>query len=165
VKEARHCDRLPQLRSIHPRSAPRSGGRRANRTIDLVAMRYHARMSSSAATRQCLCTWLALLAMWLVVLMPDVSQIVASLHEREPIAELCSGGTTSDHAISHPLGSIAQCGYCDLLHVHTPLPGVASPAPVAQMGATPAAAAPSRNLIVRFEGWRPDHPRAPPLST
>ncbi len=127
-------------------------------------MRYHARMSSSAATRKRLSTWLALLAMWLVVVMPDVSQIVASLHAREPVAELCSGGTASDHSASHPQGSIAQCAYCDLLHVHTPLPGVAIAAPVAQMRSAPASVTPSRDVIARFDGWRPDYARAPPVS-
>ncbi|WP_322034007.1 DUF2946 domain-containing protein [Paraburkholderia sp. J76] len=127
-------------------------------------MGYHARMSSSAANRKRLSTWLALLAMWLVVFMPDVGQIVASLHAREPVAELCSGGAAPDHAPSHPIGSIAQCGYCDLLHVHTPLPGVAIATPVAHAGASHAFAVPSRDFTARIEGWRPDHPRAPPLS-
>ncbi|MEQ0777820.1 DUF2946 domain-containing protein [Paraburkholderia tropica] len=119
-------------------------------------------MSSSAATRKRLSTWLALLAMWLVVVMPDVSQLVASAHAREPVAELCSGGSSPDHMAGHPLGSLAQCGYCDLLHVHTPLPGVAIAAPLAQMRTTRAPAPSSRELIARVEGWRPDQPRAPP---
>ena len=127
-------------------------------------MRYHARMSSSAANRKRLSTWLALLAMWLVVVMPDVSQIVASLHAREPVAELCSGGTATDHAAAHPLGSLAQCGYCDLLHVHTPLPSVAYSAPPAQTRYTLAPAAPSRDVIGRLDGWRPDLARAPPVA-
>jgi len=102
--------------------------------------------------------------MWLVVVMPDVSQIVASLHAREPVAELCSGSTASDHAAAHPMGSLARCGYCDLLHVHTALASVAISSSAAQMRYALASAEPSREVIGRLDGWRPDLARAPPVA-
>lgn len=82
------------------------------------------------AARQRLTAWFALLAMWLVVCLPPVSQVLASRQAREPVAELCSGSTASvgqQGQAGHHATTLAKCGYCDLLGTHPLLSSVTAP--------------------------------------
>jgi hypothetical protein len=121
-------------------------------------------MFTSAASRKRLSAWLALCAMWLAVCMPAASQMVASLQAREPVAELCSGlGVTAhQHEHEHAAGTLARCGYCDLLNVHSTLPGVAATPltwlPLAWLAVVVPAASP----LIRLVPFRSGHPRDPP---
>jgi hypothetical protein len=78
--------------------------------------------------RKYLTAWLGLIAMWLIVFAPMVSQLVASARADEPVAALCSAEqpSTPDHHTAHD--SLDACGYCSLLAHHVaapPLPPVA----------------------------------------
>lgn len=111
-----------------------------------------------------LTAWLGLIAMWLIVCAPLVSQLVIASHEREPVAALCSAAASPDVAhqdsTSH---SLSACGYCDLLASHAAMPSL------------PAAVVPVLTLIVimtapvlsvRFTplgAFPSGRPRAPPL--
>jgi hypothetical protein len=70
--------------------------------------------------------WLGLVAMWLVVCVPLVSQLVVASREQEPVAALCSVATPSDTSSHHDAapGSLSACGYCDLLATHAAMPSV-----------------------------------------
>lgn len=78
--------------------------------------------------RKYLTAWLGLIAMWLIVFAPVVSQLVASARADEPVAVLCSAAqpNTSNHHTG--VDSLDACGYCNLLSHHVaapPLPPVA----------------------------------------
>ncbi len=109
--------------------------------------------------------WLGLIAMWLVVCVPLVSQLVVAARSHEPTAALCSAVTQVD--VSHHDASadpLSACGYCDLLATHTAMPSVppvvvqmlvlivATIVPVLSMRFTPLGAFPS------------GRPRAPPFA-
>jgi hypothetical protein len=79
-----------------------------------------------------LTAWLGLIAMWLIVLAPLVSQLVMAARADEPDAVLCSV-VQPQAAQHHGAGSsLDACGYCDLLADHVPMPGL----PVAALVAT-----------------------------
>nr|WP_118182674.1 DUF2946 domain-containing protein [Paraburkholderia phosphatilytica] len=115
--------------------------------------------------------WLGLVAMWLVVCAPLVSQFVVSSRAHEPIASLCSATTPAAASIATPkhhdtaAGSLAACGYCDLLTTHTAMSSVP---PVAVQMLTLVAILVVAVLSVRFTplGVFPSgRPRAPPLAS
>ncbi|MCO4876621.1 DUF2946 domain-containing protein [Paraburkholderia caribensis] len=59
--------------------------------------------------------WLGLIAMWLIVFVPLVSQLVALAEASEPFAVNCSAigeESPSHHATNE---SLSACGYCDLI--------------------------------------------------
>lgn len=109
-----------------------------------------------------LTAWLGMLAIWLIVLAPVVSQLVVAAENREPIAALCSATTPSTQTQqSHGAGMIA-CGYCDLLANHAALPTV-TPALLVLVMLVALAAAPT--LSTRFTplgAFPSGRPRAPP---
>ena len=82
--------------------------------------------------RKHLIAWPGLLAMWLIVLAPLVSQLVVAGH-RDVATEgvLCSavqpaaGNTLHDHA-----DRLAACGYCNLLADHAAMPPTQAALPV-----------------------------------
>jgi hypothetical protein len=76
--------------------------------------------------RKHLTAWLGLVAMWVIVLAPLVSQLVVAHHEREPIAPLCSAAPSSgdSHHGMHDGAAFTACGYCDLLTTHATVPTV-----------------------------------------
>ncbi|WP_028222506.1 DUF2946 domain-containing protein [Paraburkholderia oxyphila] len=78
-------------------------------------------MNPRARTRTT--AWLGLIAMWLIVLAPLVSQLVDAWRKHQPVAALCS--TTLDAGVSQhgsPAGALNACGYCDLLTTHVSMP-------------------------------------------
>lgn len=115
-------------------------------------------------TRKHLTVWLGLIAMWLVVCAPVISQLAASARAHEPVAALCSAAQTGDTVHRTQADSLAACGYCDLLATHAAMPSVPpaalsmlvliviAPAPVLSTRFTPLGAFPS------------GRPRAPPAA-
>jgi hypothetical protein len=134
---------------------------------DSADLRYHARMHSSAVTRKRLTAWLALLAMWLVVCLPAVSQILAAHQAREPVAELCSGSAASvaqARQPGHQIATLTQCGYCDFLGAHPALSSFTAAAqswlPLVQR----AVSTPETDALVPLFAFQAGHPRDPPRS-
>jgi hypothetical protein len=82
-------------------------------------------MSSHAHRR--LTAWLGMIAIWLIVLMPVVSQLIVAVRHAEPAAAMCTATTPS--AGTQPVhdNGMAACGYCDLLADHATLPSIAPP--------------------------------------
>jgi hypothetical protein len=116
-------------------------------------------------SRNHLTAWLGLIAMWLIVLAPIVSQLVIAAHRDDPtVAALCSAvqpSSDSAHA-AHPGDPLAACGYCDLLADHMAMPTL-PPAPLTLVMLIVALAVPA--LIVRFTplgAFPSGRPRAPP---
>jgi hypothetical protein len=79
-------------------------------------LRRHARITA----------WLGLIAMWLVVCVPLVSQLVVASRADEPIAALCSAVAPVDapHHDASAANPLSACGYCDLFATHTAMPSV-----------------------------------------
>ena len=127
-------------------------------------------------SRNRLTAWLGLIAMWLVVFAPAVSQVLVSNRAQEPIAALCSALQTvqpgaadqAAHAnamavhLSHD-DAFGACGYCHLLQHHVAMPTVAAtPAPLAVMvaGTAPPVLSTRFTPLGAFPSGRP---RAPPV--
>jgi hypothetical protein len=112
--------------------------------------------------RKHLTAWLGLIAMWLIVLVPVASQLVASAHAHEPVAAVCSAAQPADaqhDASADPLGA---CGYCDLLATH---PAVPSVPPLALSITVLVALTAATVLSTRFTplgAFPSGRPRAPP---
>ncbi|HTR08478.1 MAG TPA: DUF2946 family protein [Paraburkholderia sp.] len=124
-------------------------------------LRYHTQMHSSAAARKRLTTWLALLAMWLLVCVPTVSQMVAAHEASEPVAELCSGSTASAVQQEHPAATLAKCGYCDFVGTHPVLPALAA-AVLSSPALAPLAVAALFDAFIPVFSFQAGHPRDPP---
>ncbi|HEY4296187.1 MAG TPA: DUF2946 domain-containing protein [Paraburkholderia sp.] len=84
----------------------------------------------SLSTRRRLTASLGLIAMWLVVLVPLVSQLIVAARVSDPItAPLCSvvpPAPGSAHNLQHT-DLLTACGYCDLLANHPAAPAVPPP--------------------------------------
>jgi hypothetical protein len=110
-----------------------------------------------------LTAWLGLIAMWLIVFAPLVSQLVVAARAHEPVAALCSADQPAGglhHASADPL---AACGYCDLLGAHPAAPAV-PPVALPMIVLIAFAAAPV--LSTRFTplgAFPSGRPRAPPV--
>jgi hypothetical protein len=69
--------------------------------------------------------WLGLIAMWLVVFAPLVSQLLVASRADEPVGAICSAVDSDAPAAHHASpDKIAACGYCDLLAHHVAALGV-----------------------------------------
>lgn len=119
-------------------------------------------------SRKHLTAWLGLIAMWLIVLAPIVSQLVVAAHRADPAAAaLCSAvapaaDSAADSAHVAHADPLAACGYCDLLADHIAMPTV-PPSPLVLVMLLVCVAVPA--LSVRFTplGVFPSgRPRAPP---
>src|SRR6266702_1132974 len=115
-----------------------------------------------------------LVAMWLVVFAPVVSQMLASSRPHEPIAALCSAlqprGLSDASQIAHaspaPVSlshddAFGACGYCHLLQHHVAMPSVAAvelPAPLAIAGTAPPALSTRFTPLGAFPSGRPRDP-------
>ncbi|HTI18875.1 MAG TPA: DUF2946 domain-containing protein [Trinickia sp.] len=81
-------------------------------------------------SRNRLTAWLGLVAMWLIVLAPLVSQLVVSSRLQNPAdAQLCSAVMSMSGDMSHDVSHshadmLAACGYCDLLADHVAIPAM-----------------------------------------
>jgi hypothetical protein len=135
-----------------------------------------------------LTAWLGMIALWLIVLAPVVSQLVVAARNREPVAALCSATAPSadtrhardtgmaatamgpmsmsmpmpDTQHAHDTGMIA-CGYCDLLTSHAALPTVAPSLLVLVMLVTIAAMPILSTRFTPFGAFPSGRPRAPPV--
>ncbi|WP_025596911.1 DUF2946 domain-containing protein [Burkholderia sp. WSM2230] len=135
-----------------------------------------------------LTAWLGLIAMWLVVFAPVVSQMLVSNRAQEPIAALCSALRTVQPGLMDQENQVAQanqvdhaghagatavhlshedafgaCGYCHLLQHHVAMPTVAATEPpvVAVMtGTAPPTLSTRFTPLGAFPSGRP---RAPPV--
>ncbi|APA88492.1 DUF2946 domain-containing protein [Paraburkholderia sprentiae WSM5005] len=126
-----------------------------------------------------LTAWLGLVAMWLVVFAPLVSQLLESGRAHEPVAALCSalhpaGASDTSNAsvaaqtspapvhLSHD-DAFGACGYCHLLEHHVAMPMLAVVDPTA---ALPLAGTAPPTLSTRFTplgAFPSGRPRAPPV--
>jgi hypothetical protein len=119
----------------------------------------------AARSRKHLTAWLGLIAMWLIVLAPIVSQLVIAAHRNDPTtAPLCSAiePVVNDSAHVTHADPLAACGYCDLLADHMAMPTI-PPAPLVLVMLVVALAAPT--LSTRFTplgAFPSGRPRAPP---
>ncbi|WP_322011769.1 DUF2946 domain-containing protein [Paraburkholderia sp. J12] len=125
----------------------------------------------SAHTRKHFTAWLGLVAMWLIVLAPLVSQSVAAAHRDNPAEDvLCSAIQQPASALlqnrhyKHDAAGLDQaCGYCDLLINHAVMP----PAPAVPFlffaVTAPSAVAPLLSRFVPFGAFASGRPRAPPV--
>lgn len=112
-----------------------------------------------------LTAWLGILAMWFVVLVPMISQLVMADRAHQPIASLCSASQTADTPVHHALDStLSACGYCDLLATHMAMPPVptVTPALISLVVAATIPALVSR--ITPLGAFPSGRPRAPPVS-
>jgi hypothetical protein len=115
-------------------------------------------------SRKLLTAWLGLVAMWLIVLAPIVSQLVVAAHRDDTaFAALCSAvQPQTDSAHATHADPLAACGYCDLLADHVAMPTV-PPVPLVLVMLLVAVAVPA--LSVRFTplgAFPSGRPRAPP---
>ena len=118
----------------------------------------------AARSRKHLTAWLGLIAMWLIVLAPIVSQLVVAAHRDDAaFAALCSAvQPRTDSAHATHADPLAACGYCDLLADHMAMPTI-PPAPLVLVMLVVALAAPT--LSTRFTplgAFPSGRPRAPP---
>jgi hypothetical protein len=118
-------------------------------------------------SRKHLTAWLGLIAMWLIVLVPIVSQLVVAARADDSAVALCSAlHAPSDTArVSHG-DPLAACGYCDLLADHVAMPTLPpSPMPFVMLVAIAAVAVLSTRFtpLGAFPSGRPRAPPAPPL--
>ncbi|WP_322042022.1 DUF2946 domain-containing protein [Paraburkholderia sp. J67] len=111
-----------------------------------------------------LTAWLGLVAMWLIVLAPLASQLIAAHHAHEPDAALCSAlqpPSAAQH-LSHD-DAFGACGYCHLLEHHVAMPGVATPAPQRALVVAGDRIAPLSTRHTPFGAFPSGRPRAPPV--
>ncbi|WP_323120362.1 DUF2946 family protein [Burkholderia alba] len=72
--------------------------------------------------------WLALAAIWIAIVAPVVTQWLPANAQPLPVAALCSArafapdGAHPPSSSPAPIPHVKQCGYCDLLAHHPPLP-------------------------------------------
>lgn len=120
-------------------------------------------------------TWLGLLAIWLTVLAPTISQTLAAHAARTPVEAMldieCTAHGSADltarrigeHAGHRhdALGHLQACGYCAFF-AHLPMvPGFA-PTHLPAVAAVPTSYAAVHASLARTERFRVAQPRAPP---
>jgi hypothetical protein len=116
-------------------------------------------MSSRAHRR--LTAWLGMIAIWLIVLAPVVSQLIVATRNTEPVAAMCTTMSSADMGAAHDDGLVA-CGYCDLLANHATLPTMTPPLPILVMLVTIAAAPILSTRFTPLGAFPSGRPRAPP---
>jgi hypothetical protein len=113
--------------------------------------------------RKHLIAWPGLVAMWLMVLAPLVSQLVVAAH-REVSTEsvLCSATQpAASNTLHGHADRFAACGYCNLLADHAAMPPLQAAHPILFVLAVAAVVALSL-LHVPFGPFSSARPRAPP---
>jgi hypothetical protein len=114
--------------------------------------------------RRYLTAWLGVIAMWLIVFAPVISQLVVRMQLDEPVATLCSALTPGSPAHHAPADSLAACGYCDLLAGHAAAPPVPPLAMVFLAVVVVVAAQRLATGFVPLGAFPSGRPRAPPLA-
>jgi hypothetical protein len=161
------CVRLDWLSSAIRAPSLHAVGNAVTRVLDFGATFRSSDMTLRPRNR--MTAWLGLIAMWLIVFAPVVSQVLAASHAHEPVAALCSAlqpqdqGHASQSAVhlSHD-DAFGACGYCHLLKHHVAIPFVPPAAPVTALAV--ASVAPSA-LSTRFTplgAFPSGRPRDPP---
>jgi hypothetical protein len=132
-------------------------------------------------SRNRMTAWLGLIAMWLIVFAPIVSQVLVSnrVNVNEPFAALCSAlQPASQNLAGQPIqanptnpapvhlshdDAFGACGYCHLLEHHVAIPSVAvvePPAALALAGTAPPALSTRFTPLGAFPSGRPRDPPA-----
>lgn len=120
-------------------------------------------MTTRSRTR--LTAWLGLIAMWLIVLAPLVSQLVVAAREDDPsTAVVCSAAEHTSHVeqATHD-DALAACGYCDLLAAHAAISAPPPSSPVLIMLVVMAAAPVLSTAFTPRGAFASGRPRAPPV--
>jgi hypothetical protein len=116
----------------------------------------------SVHARKHLIAWPGLFAMWLIVLAPLVSQIVATHRDVATESVLCSAVQPSASNTLHDHGNrLAACGYCDLLADHATVPPTPAALPTLFVLGAPAVMALSLRHVPASP-FADARPRAPP---
>ena len=124
-------------------------------------------MHSTATKRNRLTAWLALLAMWLIVCMPAVSQVLAARQAREPVAELCSGSAvsaTQGQQAGRQTTTLARCGYCSFLGTHPAHSSLTAAAQPWLPRVQRTVVVPAVDALIPIFAVQAGHPRDPPRS-
>lgn len=119
----------------------------------------------SIRARNRLTAWLGLIAMWLIVLAPVVSQLRLEARADDAVqqAVLCSATQPAVDLMHAGHGdSLAACGYCDLLADHVALPGVPPLPPVLVMLLLAVVVPALSTRFVPLGAFPSGRPRAPP---
>jgi hypothetical protein len=108
--------------------------------------------------------WLGLLAMWLVVLTPLVSQLIATARADGPFGAMCSAVKSEGSAPAHDVSpdQLSACGYCDLFAHHVPAPNVPPPALFANVFVARAQVS-IPSAFVPYAAFPSGRPRDPPV--
>jgi hypothetical protein len=108
--------------------------------------------------------WLGLIAMWLLVFAPLLSQLLVSAQAGTPLGIICSASAGPQTGSPHPVSSdsLNACGYCNLLAHHAPLPTVPASPPTAQLVLAVALVAP-HSTFIPYAVFPSGRPRDPPL--
>lgn len=114
-----------------------------------------------------LTAWLGLVAMWLIVFAPLVSQLVAAQHGPDLDSALCSALHPASNApdvqhLSHD-DAFGACGYCHLLEHHVAMPSVATPEPLPALAVARESVATLSTRFVPLGAFPSGRPRAPPF--
>ncbi|PRE45492.1 DUF2946 domain-containing protein [Burkholderia multivorans] len=123
----------------------------------------------SARSRNDLTAWLGLVAMWLVVLAPIISQLVVSAHRHDPDnTPICSvampmPGDMPPSGMHDQGDMLAACGYCDLLADHIAIPSMPPVLPPFVMVVMFVAAAVLSTRFTPLGAFPFGRPRAPPV--
>lgn len=123
----------------------------------------------TARSRNHLTAWLGLIAMWLVVLAPLVSQLVVSVHRYDlDNAPICSVTGPASGGMSHSgmqdrSDMLAACGYCDLLAGHIAIPSMPPVLAPLVMVVMLIAAAVLSTRFTPLGAFPSGRPRAPPV--
>lgn len=144
------------------------GNARIARVLTLIIMTLRSRNRMTA--------WLGLIAMWLVVFAPVVSQMLVSNRANDPFTVLCSALQPRTQSLASPStqtspapvhlsheDAFGACGYCHLLEHHVALPGIAvvePPAALALAGTAPSALSTRFTPLGAFPSGRPRDPPA-----
>ncbi|WP_115776481.1 DUF2946 domain-containing protein [Paraburkholderia caffeinilytica] len=108
--------------------------------------------------------WLGLIAMWLVVFAPLVSQLLVASRADEPVSAICSAVDSGAPAAHHAFpDKIAACGYCDFLAHHVAAPGVPPAGLVATLSLADAQVSAPPPFVPHAAAFPSGRPRAPPV--
>ncbi|OLL32391.1 hypothetical protein BTH42_08095 [Burkholderia sp. SRS-W-2-2016] len=136
----------------------------------------------TARSRNRLTAWLGLVAMWLVVCAPLVSQLLEASRAQALLAPLCSthhpaGALDANSAtlasvttptnpapvhLSHD-DAFGACGYCNLLQHHVAMPTFAAIAPPAALPLTGTVPPTLSTRFTPLGAFPSGRPRAPPV--